>query len=504
MAGKKRTYLWLLRSWLVVVLAGTLLAGCAVGPDFKPLAAPDTSSYTVKPLPEKTAAAPTGGGVEQRFVLKKDIPGQWWELYRSPELDGLIRQALAGSPSLSASKAALRQAKEYLIAGKGSYLPRVDANTSAARQKSSSAGTRQPNADTSPFTLYNASVGISYSLDLFGGMRRELESLQSQVDYQAFQFEGVYLALTSNIVTTAVQEASIRAQIKATRDIVDVQEKQLAVVERQLQLGAVSRADMLAQRAQLAQTKASLPLLGKDLDQIRHRLSVLAGLLPGQAGLPEFDLSDFTLPRELPVSLPSSFVRQRPDILASEALLHSASAQVGVATANLYPQITLSGTYGSQAIKAGNLFGANSAFWNLGAGLLQPVFRGGELTAIRRASIAAYDQAEAQYRETVLLAFQDVADVLRALDADAQALKAQAEAETAAKETLDLARIQFELGSVSYLTLLNAQRQEQQARIGLVQAQALRYADTAALFQALGGGWWNRPQDTAPAAAKKE
>lgn len=504
MAEKRRTHLRLLRIWFAAVLAGFFLAGCAVGPDFKPLAAPDTASYTEKPMPGKTSAAPIPGGEEQRFVLKKDIPGQWWELYHSPELDGLIRQALMASPSVAASKAALRQAKEYLVAGQGSYYPNVDANASVIRQKSSGAGTRQPNADTGPFTLHNASVGVSYSLDFFGGMRRELESLQSQADYQAFQLEGVYLSLTSNIVTTAVQEASIRAQINAMREIVDLQEKQLAVVERQLQLGAVSRADMLTQKTQLAQTKALLPQMGKELDQIRHRLSVLAGKLPGQAFLPEFDLGDFTLPVELPVSLPSAFVRQRPDILASEALLHSASAQVGVATANLYPQITLTGTYGTQAIRAGKLFSAESAFWSLGTGLLQPVFRGGELTAMRRAANAAYDQAEAQYRQTVLLAFQDVADVLRALDADAQALKAQAEAEAAAKETLELARVQFELGSVSYLTLLNAQRDEQQARIGLIHAQALRYADTAALFQALGGGWWNRPQETPPAAAGKE
>lgn len=489
---------------LTSIIVAIFLAGCAVGPDFKEPAAPDVASYTTQSLPEKTASAPVPGGEEQRFAFRKDIPDQWWTLYRCPSLDKLIRQALSDNPSLAASKAALRQSQEFLTAGKGSYFPHVDANASAVRQKSSGAATRQPNADTSAFTLYNASVGVSYSLDFAGGMRRELESLQSLADYQSFELEGAYLALTSNIVTTAVQEASLRAQIEAVKEIASIQEKQLGVVERQLQLGAVSRSDMLAQKVQLAQTEALLPPLEKQLDQTRHRLSVLAGRLPGQEGLPEFAFEELTLPKELPVSLPSELVRRRPDIRASESILHSASAQVGVATANLYPQVTLSGTYGSQALKAADLFGAHSAFWNLGAGLLQPVFRGGELSAMRRAAISAYDIAESQYRQTVLLAFQDVADVLRALDADARTLKAQAEAEAAAEEALGIAGSQFSLGAASYLTLLNAQQQYQQARIGLVQAQATRFADTAALFQALGGGWWNRSQDAARALSAKE
>jgi NodT family efflux transporter outer membrane factor (OMF) lipoprotein len=327
-------------------------------------------------------------------------------------------------------------------------------------------------------------------------MRRELESLKSQIDYQTFLLEGTYLALTSNIVTEAVREASLRGQIKATKEILDVQEKQLALVGRQFDLGAVSLSDVLAQKAVLAQTRATLPSLFKELDLTRNRLSVLSGRLPSDQGLPEFDLDKLILPKDLPVSLPSELVRQRPDIRASEALLHAASADVGVATANLYPDITLTGTYGSKAIGTGDLFSANSAFWSLGAGLLQPVFRSGELSAMRRAAIAAYDAAESNYRETVLLAFQDVADVLRALDSDALILKAQTDAEAAARESFDLTREQFRLGSANYLSLLNAQRQHQQAQIGLVQAQALRLADTAALFQAMGGGWWNRsPED---------
>jgi NodT family efflux transporter outer membrane factor (OMF) lipoprotein len=263
-------------------------------------------------------------------------------------------------------------------------------------------------------------------------------------------------------------------------------------VEQQFRLGGVSLPDLLAQKAQLAQTRAVLPPLEKELSQTGHQLAVLTGRLPSEAKLPDFDLDGLKLPRELPVSLPSELVRQRPDIRAAEALLHAASAQVGVATANLYPQVTLSGSFGSVATKAGDLFASGMDVWSLGAGVLQPVFHGGELTARRRAAVAAYDAASAQYRETVLQAFQNVADVLRALDADALALKAQAEAEAAARDSRDITGKQFSLGAVSYLTLLDSERQYQQARIALVQVQAVRYADTAALFQALGGGWWNR------------
>jgi len=498
-------HLSLLKSAAVAGLVGLALAACAVGPDFHRPEAPKTNTYTAKALPEKTAAAPVAGGDAQRFVFGKDIPAQWWAVFHSDALDQLIRQALEDSPTLAAAQAALREAHENVRAEVGAaFFPAVDANASAERQKFSGAAFGQPGAKGSLFNLYNASVKVSYALDIFGGARRELETLQSQVDYQRFQLEGAYLTLTSNIVTTAVKEASLRAQILATQDILKVQGKQLDVVERQFQLGAVSRSDVLAQQTQLAQTRATLPPIEKDLAQTRHQLAVLVGRLPGEgAALPEFELDGLQLPQELPVSLPSSLVHQRPDIQASEALLHAASAQVGVATANLYPQITLTGNYGSETTRVGDLFQNGTSVWSLAAGLLQPVFHGGELIAKRSAAVAAYDQAAAQYRETVLQAFQNVADVLRALDADANTLKAQAEAEAAARATLDLTQKQFELGAVSYLSLLNAERQYQQTKISLVQAQAARFADTAALFQALGGGWWNRPQaDTAETTRK--
>jgi NodT family efflux transporter outer membrane factor (OMF) lipoprotein len=473
-------------------LVAAALAGCAAGPDFRRPAPPSVSSYTADALPGETVAAPVAVGTPQRFVSGEEIPPLWWALFRSEALDRLIRQALKDSPSLSAAQARLREAEETRRAQSGALFPSIDGNVSAGRQKISSASLGQSGFNPT-FTLYNASVNVSYALDLFGGTRRGVEALQAQVAYQRFQLEGAWLTLTANLVTTAIQEGALRSQIRATREIVDAEKQQLALVERQFELGGASRPDVLAQRAQLAQTRATLPPLEKQLAQTRHRLAVLAGRFPGEAGtLPEFDLDGLSLPVELPVSLPSSLARQRPDILAAEELLHAASAQIGVATANLYPQLTLTGSFGSEALKARDLFGGGTTVWNLGAGVLQPIFRGGELTAKRRAAIAAYDQAEALYRETVLAAFQNVADVLKALEMDAHVLRTQAEAESAARASLELSRQRFHLGAASYLTLLNAERQYQQARIGLVQAQATRFADTAALFQALGGGWWNR------------
>jgi NodT family efflux transporter outer membrane factor (OMF) lipoprotein len=380
----------------------------------------------------------------------------------------------------------------------------VDAGFSASRKKFTGAAFGQPDAPGGLFTLYNASVSVSYTLDIFGATRRGLEELQARVDYQRFLLEGAYLTLTSNIVTTAVREASLRASIKATEEIIRAEEEQLALVEEQFRLGAVARPEVLAQQAQLAQTRASLPPLEKELARTRHLLAVLAGSPPGQeAELPEFRLTDFQLPGELPLALPSSLVSRRPDIRAAEEQLHSACALVGVATANLFPKLTITGDYGTQSILLTGLFSGGTNIWSIGAGLLQPIFRGGELTAKRRAAIAAYDQAEAEYRETVLQAFQNVADVLRALEKDAQTLKAQSEAEKTAADSLDLTRSRFELGAANYLSLLNAERQLQQARLSLAQARAARFADTAALFQALGGGWWNREVD-APKPAKKD
>ena len=454
-----------------------------------------TSRYTETPLPPETVSAPGLGGAAQRFVPGGTIAEQWWTLYRSDPLDRLIRDAVAESPTLAAAEATLRQAKEVYAAGSGALLyPGIDANVSAAREKfpaTTAATTGTPGVGGGIFNLYNASVNVSYALDVFGRNRRELEGLQAQVDYRGYQLDGAYLTLTSNIVTTVVREAALRAQIDATREIIAAEARQLELVELQRQLGAVARLAVVAQSTQVAQTRATLPPLERDLARNRHLLAVLTGRLPSEASLPAFELASLTLPQEVPVSLPSEFVRQRPDIRASEAQLHQASAAIGVATANLYPQITLTGSFGTSTTQFRDMLGGPSV-WSIGAALLQPLFHGGQLQAERRAAIAAYDAAAAQYRETVLQAFAEVADALRALDDDARTLQAQAQAEALSRETLDLTQRQYKLGGVNYLALLVAQRQYQLARIALVQAQAARYADVAALFEALGGGWWDR------------
>lgn len=489
----------------LVAAACLTMGGCTVGPDFRAPAAPAAAGYTATVLTPETASAPVAGGEAQHFAQGQEIPGQWWQLFQNPALDQLIRQALKESPTLTAAQATLRQAQENLRARSGTeYYPGVDASLTGSRQKATGAAFGQPNSGGFFYGLYNATVNVSYNLDLFGGGRRELEALRSQVDYQRYQLEATHLTLTANIVTTAVQEASLRAQREATQEIIALQEKQLELVERQFQLGGVSRSDVLAQQTQVAQTRAALPPLEKALAQTRNQLAVYVGSLPSEALLPEFDLEKLHLPQELPLSVPSMLVRQRPDILAAEGLLHAAGAQVGVATANLYPQITLSASAGSQAGRLQDLFTSGTSIWSLGAGIVQPLFHGGELTAKRRAAIAAFDQATAQYRGTVLQAFQNVADVLQALDADARALRAQVDAEKAALDTLELTQRQFQFGAVGYLSLLNAQRQHQQSRISLVQAQAARFADTAALFQAMGGGWWNRDTEPVPTTTNKQ
>lgn len=488
-----RLFNFYLKTSLVLTALSINLTGCMVGPDFHTPTAPQTKTYTEKPLPTKTVNTPAAGvaGKAQSFVTSQDIPAQWWYLFHSPALNELVTVGLTNSPNLAAAEAALRQAQENLYAQIGStLLPTVNAQLSGAREKTSNASLGTTTAPTI-FNLYNASVAVSYTLDVFGGSRRQIEASAAQVDYQHFQLEAAHLTLTSNIVTTAITIASLQEQITATQELIRAQADQLAIVAKQLHLGGASESDVLTQQTQLAQTQATLPPLEQKFVQSRDALAVLVGAFPSESQLPAFNLEKLCLPTKLPVSLPSLLVQQRPDIRASEALLHAASAQVGVATANLFPNITLTGNYGWDSTIASNLFSPVNNVWNLGGQLLQPVFHGGALRAQRRAAIAGYDQALAQYQQTVLQAFQNVADTLRALDNDAKTLQAQQLAETSAHEALVITEKQYRLGGVSYLSLLNAQRQYQQTRISRIQAQAARFTDTAALFQALGGGWWN-------------
>jgi NodT family efflux transporter outer membrane factor (OMF) lipoprotein len=479
--------------WTLSLLA---LSACAVGPDFAVPPAPAVSGFTPEGQPAATVSVDIASGAAQRFDIGRDIPGEWWKVFHSKELDGLIAEALRANPSLQAAQAALWQAKENLYAQQGHLMPSLDANASDTRQQFSPAEFGQPGSPLI-FNLFQTTVNVSYTPDVFGGQRRQIETQAALADYQRFQLEATYLTLTSNVVTAAVQEASLRGQIDATIEIIKSESDQLTVVRNQFDAGAASRTDVLTQQSAVATTQATLPPLQKQLEQQRHLLLTLIGRFPNDARNDHLTLASLRLPTDLPLSLPSQLVEQRPDVRASQAQLHQASAQIGVAIANRLPQFTLTGDYGSAAAATAALFTPGALIWSAAASGTQPIFHGFTLLHQQRAAEAAYDQAGAQYRSTVLTAFQNVADALRALQFDAATLKAQRAALRDASETLDLARGQYRLGAITYLILLNAQNSYQQARLAVVQAQAARYADTAALFQALGGGWWNRA-DVAP------
>ena len=493
------------RTTAMSVAVGLALSACAVGPDFHapdaPKVADASHAYTPAPLPAMPASAPSPTYVPQRFVDGQDISATWWEAFQSPALNALVQSALAHSPNVTAAQAALRQAEENYRADYGSKVfPSVSADLNGTRQRYA-----LPQSATIPAgytaNLFQAGLDLSYTLDIVGGNRRELEGVRAAIDYQRYQVEATWLSLTSSVVATAIQEASLRAQIKVTQDVLDNGNKSLKVIDAQVRLGALARGALLQQQTLIAQQQAQLPPLEKALAQTRHQLAVLAGRLPGEDGLPTFDIDSLVLPRELPLSVPSALVRQRPDVRASEAQLHEASAQIGVATAALYPQITLSAGVDRQSFKIGKLFDTGTTGWTLAGGLVQPLFNGGALQAKKRAAVAAYDAAQAQYQETVLNAFLNVANTLRAIDTDAAAVVATADAERLANESQALVVRQYQLGAVSYLASLDAQRTWLSTRVALVQARAARFTDTAALFQALGGGWWNAPDAVASAAS---
>ena len=473
------------------MLSFSLLAACAVGPDFKPPPAPAVGGYTPETHPATTTSANVAGGAAQTFVVGRDIPAEWWKVFHSKEIDSLIAEALRANPNLQAAQAALWQAKENLYASAGKLLPSVDAAGSAASQQFSQAefGLTGPPLI---FNLYQATVNVAYTPDVFGGQRRQIEANAALAEQQRFALEATFLTLTANVVTAAIQEASLRGQIEATKEIIKAETDQLDVVRNQFEVGATTRADVLTQESEVAATEATLPPLQKQLEQQHHVLLALIGRFPSQEHGGHLQLTSLRLPTALPVSVPSQLVEQRPDVRAAEAQLHQASALVGVAIANRLPQLSLTAQYGSMALTPAGLFTPASAIWSVGLAGTQPIFHGFSLLHQERAAKAAYDMAEAQYRNTVLAAFQNVADALRALQLDAATLKAQQRAVRAASDTFDLSRGQYRLGAITYVTLLNAERSYEQARLALVQAQAARYADTAALFAALGGGWWNR------------
>ncbi|MEJ0008921.1 MAG: efflux transporter outer membrane subunit [Steroidobacteraceae bacterium] len=472
----------------------TALCSCTVGPNFHTPAPPATDVY-VAGAPIASVGTSGAGGASQTLVSDQEIPAQWWSLFHSAPLDELVRTALHDSPTIAAAQAALLSAQEGYVAQRGATVfPQLDAQFQAEREAAPGAAFGFPQAGTSTFTLFDAAVNVSYKFDLVGATRRQLESLAAQSDYQRWQLEAARLTLAGNVVTTAITVAALNDQVAATQDIVATENEQLGIVQRQRTAGAASSADVLTQQANLAVLEATLPGLQKSLAQAGHRLAVLSGQTPDHASTQGLSLASLTLPAQLPVSLPAKLVRQRPDVLAAQSQLHQASALAGVATANLYPQLTLSGSIGSETTSIGDLFSAGTAAWNIGGSLMQPLFHGGELRAKRRQAFDNLDEATAQYRGTVLSALQDVADSLRALQEDALALEADARAESAAHDSLDIIRRQFQAGGTSYVNLLIAQRQYAQARLTRIQGEMARFTDSAALLQALGGGWWNREQ----------
>jgi len=483
------------KSRLVSIIAAFLLlfaAGCAVGPNFKKPAAPNVTGYTPAPISTTSSTANVTGGEAQQIIDGRDIPAEWWTLFHSQPLNDLIERSLKANPNLKAAQAALIVARENVLAQRGAYYPTVTGGFSATRAKSSSNVSPVTNTNAFNYSFYTPEVSVSFVPDVFGLNRRTVESLQAQDQQARFALAATHITLSANVAGGAIQEASLRAQIDATHQLITINTNELAILRHQFANGYVSRLDVAAQESQLAQIVATLPPLLKQSAQQRDLLAALSGGFPSQ-DLPEkFELSSLQLPQELPLSLPSQLVEQRPDVRQAEENFHSASAQIGIAIANRLPNFALTADAGSMAVVLGHLFEPGPGFWDVGASVAQPILDGGTLLHRERAAKAAYTEAAEQYRSTVLTAFQNVADTLNALQQDADALKAAAEARDAAAVTLDLSKKQYQSGYANYLALLSAEQAYQQAVINLVQAQANRYADTAALFQALGGGWWNR------------
>ncbi len=477
---------------LSALICVALFSGCAVGPNFEQPPAPAITNYTATPLPAATSSTPSvSGGQAQQFVQGLDIPGQWWTLFHSQALNDLIQRSLTNNPDLAAAQEALAVAYENVLAQRGAYYPSVSAGFSASRQKTSEQIAPVPNSNQFLFNLFTPEVSVSYSPDVFGLNRRTVESLKAQESQARFALDAADVTLSANIVVAAIQEAELRAQIDATRQLVAINANMVQVLHSQFAKGTATRAAVAAQESLLDQSQAALPPLLNQLDQTHDLLAALSGGFPADDLTEKFSLISLQLPQELPVSLPSQLVEQRPDVRQAEENYHAACALVGVAVAHRIPDIVLNADAGSMALTAGKMFAGGTGFWDIGASITQPIFEGGTLLHQERAARDTYLQAVAQYRSTVISAFQNVADTLNALQHGADALQSAANAANAAKISLDLTRQQLEIGNAGYLDILNAEQTYQQATMALIQAQASRYSDTAALFQALGGGWWN-------------
>jgi NodT family efflux transporter outer membrane factor (OMF) lipoprotein len=493
-------------SWIGTAIAGVAgvaavaavgaIAGCAVGPNYHRPTPPADPGYGAAPSSGTTTAAEGPAGNAQRFVAGMDIPGEWWTLFKSPQLDLLIERALKGNPDIGAAQAALKQAHELYLVQKTSFFPNVQGSFGGDRSEYPTETLTAPtNTSSSTYSLYTAQLTLTYMPDVFGATRRAVEMARAQEQNSRFQLEATYLTLTSNVVVTAVTEASLRAQIKSTKRLLEVQHQLTDTAQKQRALGTASDLDVLAQRSAEAQIAQTLPPLEKQLGQTRDALTALLGRLPAEEPAETFSLDQLTLPGDLPVSIPSKLIEQRPDVRQAEENLHAESAAVGIAIADMLPQFAINADVGSSALTVGRLFSPYTGFWDAGASLTQTLFDAGALIHKKRAADAALDQAGAQYRAAVILACQNVADTLRALAADADALRASVDAQRAAKQTWELARRQRELGTLSPIAVLGAELAFAQAELAVSQAQANRLSDTAGLFQSLGGGWWNRREE---------
>ncbi len=468
------------------LISATVLLGCAVGPDFRAPAPIADSGYSQTPQPQATVQAHGQGGAAQHFVAAETVGGTWWREFGSPDLDFLVERALADNPTLTQARARLEQAREDYVAQAGTQWPQVNGSLNATREKVNPAafgiGSALGNRKFPPFTLYQAQVGVTYMLDFFGANRRTLEGLAAQIDYQQYELDAARLTLAGNVVTSVVRRAALAAQVALSERLLAAQAQQLTIAEQRYGAGGISQSDLLLQRSQVEQTRAGIAPLRVQLAQAEHQLALYLGRTPAQgvARLPQ--LEALQVPTELPLTLPSTLAMRRPDIRAAEALLHQASANVGVATANLYPQITLTGNMGPEGTQLSNLVNV----WSAGAGLMQPIFRGGELHARKRSAEDAYLAAAAAYRETVLLGLQQVADTLRALEQDAIQLDARDQAQRDAEDSARVAQRRYAAGGLSQLALLDTQRQELQTAIDRTLALAQRLSDSAGLYQALG------------------
>ena len=487
MNRSKRSATWRRRA---LYGAAMLLYGCAVGPDFKRPESPKITGYTRSSV---TLPAAGPADVQQNLVPAGEVATRWWEQFHSQPLNDVVTLAIAGSPTLDAARASLAQAQEVVAAARGGFYPQVDVTAGAARGRISTSAA--PGSGQVTANVLSIEPTVSYAPDVFGGTRRLVEQQSALSELQRYELAAAYLSLTGNAVTQAINIASAREQIKAVQEIVAVDDQNLELVGVEVEVGKAAQADLLSARSVLASDRALLPPIRQQLSLSRHALSVLVGRSPASWTPPDFDLDTLSLPTDLPVTVPSALARERPDILAVEAQLHAATAAIGVATAQLYPNVTLSASWTQASGNLGTLFDGSAGLYSVAADLTAPIFHGGTLEAQRRAAVDAMTVQLAAYRQTVLLAFGQVADTLRALQHDAETLAALQNALETAQASLQLTQESYAEGQASFLQVLVAQRLYQQARLAYAKAKGQRYLDTVQLFVAMGGGWrsWNDP-----------